>query len=1237
MERFPQRLSRKEGEELVFDQQRLLVAFAEPMDREETQEFLSEFDLRLEDGDEEREGAPDEEREGREQRAPTVGPEINHSNDRYWVRAEEDIDEDLVEELLDRGEVDWVGPVYRPADAGGIESSLSVLPHVLLVRLEDDAEVDLAELADRHGLAHREEDDENLEPFHYLRLQEDALAEGRYVADLREELLEEAGVADVRFSSMPLVSPLDQDVPAFAPDDDFFGNQWNMTQVDAPQGWSLTTGENTVLVGVLDSGCDLGDPADPGDAGHPDLNFDGDGYNAGTQTNDGRPTGTTERVRGHGTAVAGIAAALIDNAEGVAGMAGECVVHAVAIPNWTETEVVRALNEATNVAGVDVVNMSFSADGWDESIIDPALDNAHTNDVVMCATAGNDNNNNDYGGPRYPGRHDDTICVGATNQADERCDPTDWGGSQGSCFGDELDVVAPGINTWTTDIRGAPGYNNNGNLWNNPGVGAGPANGNYYNSFGGTSGASPHVAGLAALVRSLDSGLDNDEVRDLIEQTCEKVNPGTYGYANVAGRPNGTWDNEVGYGRINVFDALDEILSVELATPTLTWADQLPNYTTARAAVFDVRTPVQIHLNVTSDPSPEPPFSLVAGGSTTVDPTGGTTQQGTVLVFYTGTSAGTVDSGTVDIACPETGQEWTVDLSGDTKGRNAAGVSLVVDRSGSMNGSSNVDDGTGTVLSRMDLLKRSVDPLLSLLRQQDGIGAVSFSTGVTPLTSLALAGPPGSAGTGRDQTETAIDGLTAGGMTSIGEGLLTGDALFDAPGAPDFGDPNEAVIVFTDGHENPGPGTRDLFHPDVQNAIDSRVFAVGMGTPSELDPGKLQQITDGREGYMMMTGDLQSADRYLLAKYFLQILSDATNADVVTDPEAFLAPGDEHRIPFTLTRADIESDVVLLTPPWGGLFDLTVETPHGDVVDPSTAAGHPQATYHADETATYYRVSLPASIGGRETREGTWHAVVSLDEGQLEEFLSEHQVDRRRREVIRARGMPYNLSVHARSNLRMDATLSQNSREPGASVSVRAVLTEYDLPVEERATVRAEVTRPDGTTSTLSLSEIDPGVFEASFTASMVGLYPIRVRAEGETLHGRRFTREALRTAGVWHAGDTPEPVQPEGGPDERLCRLLECLVEDAFEEPLEEMGVDVDALRKCLAVYCRQTGDGGDEHEEGDDLTRDDFRRLFDDPRIREALGAVSERVGSIRRADRSREREDRTREPDERTADSE
>jgi subtilisin family serine protease len=74
----------------------------------------------------------------------------------------------------------------------------------------------------------------------------------------------------------------------------------------------------------------------------------------------------------------------------------------------------------------------------------------------------------------------------------------------------------------------------------------------YLASFVGTSAAAPHVAGLAALILSVDSRLTSDEVRDLIEGTADKV--GGVAYGTVL--PNGTWDPGMGYGRINALDAV---------------------------------------------------------------------------------------------------------------------------------------------------------------------------------------------------------------------------------------------------------------------------------------------------------------------------------------------------------------------------------------------------------------------------------------------------------------------------------------------------------------------------------------------------------------------------------------------------------------------------------------------------------------------------------------------------------
>ncbi|MGY5210053.1 S8 family serine peptidase [Nocardia gipuzkoensis] len=86
--------------------------------------------------------------------------------------------------------------------------------------------------------------------------------------------------------------------------------------------------------------------------------------------------------------------------------------------------------------------------------------------------------------------------------------------------------------------------------------------GDYTLRFNGTSAATPHVAGLAALIRSLAPRLNTTQIRDVIERTAAKV--GTVPYANEAGYPNGTRNDEMGYGRIDVLAALSDVWQIDI-------------------------------------------------------------------------------------------------------------------------------------------------------------------------------------------------------------------------------------------------------------------------------------------------------------------------------------------------------------------------------------------------------------------------------------------------------------------------------------------------------------------------------------------------------------------------------------------------------------------------------------------------------------------------------------------------
>jgi len=130
----------------------------------------------------------------------------------------------------------------------------------------------------------------------------------------------------------------------------------------------------------------------------------------------------------------------------------------------------------------------------------------------------------------------------------------------------------------TTDIRSSGGYNPSIPLHLNAGgskISADYSNQDYTIWFNGTSAAAPHVAGIAALVFSWCPKLTQPEVRQAIEASCQKINqyhavnnPTGYVYISVGGRPNGTWNNQVGYGLVDAHAA------VQTATCVITFTNQ---------------------------------------------------------------------------------------------------------------------------------------------------------------------------------------------------------------------------------------------------------------------------------------------------------------------------------------------------------------------------------------------------------------------------------------------------------------------------------------------------------------------------------------------------------------------------------------------------------------------------------------------------------------------------------------
>ncbi|HEX6873126.1 MAG TPA: S8 family serine peptidase [Micromonosporaceae bacterium] len=520
MSEFPTQLRHGSGAEVSLDPTMVLLALREPVPRDQVAERLRAAGLALEN------------EVGREQRTRTEPVLINDTDQRYWVHT---IDRSNVLDGLDQRlaatelPIDWAGPVYAAADVPGPGGRFCPLPYVLLVRSTAGGDRLARELAEA-GLEIDEEQSRYLGEYRYARIR----TRDRTAYQVRDQLLDKhpQGDLQVRFEHMPMAVPV-----TLIPNDPLFSQQWNMTRIGAPAAWDITTGDPSVIVCVLDTGCEQN---------HQDLNLvPGGGVNLGTMSAPGKPTGPQPDA-GHGTCCAGIAAATINNAEGVSGVAGECPIMPVAFQTWSDVECAKGINYArTQVKPASVISMSFGQYaigegfgpvGWDFSIIDPEIAAAVAAGLVLVAATGNENTNLVN---RYPARHPLVIAVGATDQTDHRKSPSSPDGEPwGSNYGPGISVCAPGVHIPTTDIKGAGGYSQD----------------DYYLSFGGTSGATPHVSGLAALLKSRYPLLTNHQIRAIIERTAEKVG-GTY--AEVPGFADGTRTLELGYGRISLVKALD--------------------------------------------------------------------------------------------------------------------------------------------------------------------------------------------------------------------------------------------------------------------------------------------------------------------------------------------------------------------------------------------------------------------------------------------------------------------------------------------------------------------------------------------------------------------------------------------------------------------------------------------------------------------------------------------------------
>ncbi len=311
--------------------------------------------------------------------------------------------------------------------------------------------------------------------------------------------------------------PTDNDGrPRFQPNDPKYRYQWHLDQINMPEAWLLSRGAG-VTVAVVDTGVtkveDLG-----GTELVPGWNFVNDSADSGDD-------------HGHGTHVAGTIAQTTDNGIGVAGVAAHARIMPIKVLSGSGSGSVGGIAEGIRWAtdhGAQVINMSLGGP-FNSPVLANAVRYAHDHGVVVVCAAGNDGR----GRVSYPAANRGAIAVAATQFDETTTFYSNWG--------KEIFIAAPGGNTRIDQNGdGVP----DGVLQNT--VVPGDTSRQDYLGFMGTSMASPHVAGVAALVVS-QGVTDPDAVAKILKQTARR--PVHY---------RGNHDNHYGAGIIDALAAVRE-------------------------------------------------------------------------------------------------------------------------------------------------------------------------------------------------------------------------------------------------------------------------------------------------------------------------------------------------------------------------------------------------------------------------------------------------------------------------------------------------------------------------------------------------------------------------------------------------------------------------------------------------------------------------------------------------------
>ncbi|HRV79933.1 MAG TPA: S8 family peptidase [Planctomycetota bacterium] len=327
------------------------------------------------------------------------------------------------------------------------------------------------------------------------------------------------------------------------PNDNFYNLQWHYEALNLPLAWDLQTGSPSIITAILDTGSTPAPDLDGREIQGIDMissaTIAGDGNGIDNDPFDvGDGVGPNPSSY-HGSHVAGTVGAETNNGQGVAGVTwagGVMHVRVLGIGGGTNFDIANGILYAgrqANSSGqlpaqrAHVINMSLGGPGYSQAMQDAVTATRNAGTVIIAA-AGNENSST----PSYPAAYDGVISVAAVGY--------DLTRAPYSNFHPTVDVAAPGGNV-AVDLNG-DGYGD-GVLSTKPDDSVSPINYASYSFYQGTSMAAPHVAGVAALIRSENPSLTVAQVEAILTSTATDL--------GAVGK-----DNLYGYGLVNAFAAV---------------------------------------------------------------------------------------------------------------------------------------------------------------------------------------------------------------------------------------------------------------------------------------------------------------------------------------------------------------------------------------------------------------------------------------------------------------------------------------------------------------------------------------------------------------------------------------------------------------------------------------------------------------------------------------------------------